>query len=438
MKRFLLFAFLFMGSLWGQTMTVIQSNNPALGMTQDNPQLRGGRTIRIEGLPTGYEWPHWDYWLQRGNQKSSVGLLLFNGDVTGPSSVGPANLQVNSGNAYADIHEPIKLIVSCDLGTIRLREERWIRADCFKRPCPGDEPVEPPVPANRYVYLENDNIEIRFDLRACGAIDFISVQDGPNLVDSDDNGRLIQVDTMPNKACCEDNPWPDILYRRVSTPTQGGAYKQLPNWPISYEVSGDTFRATCRLINYWDVDSEVTPYRLTWTVELEDDSVKLNGEIFHNEATPQRVELASIWWFGSDYFQEIPEYPRWPVDQAFLETDSIRLDGIEFKATGKPILFWTNESTGDFSFDLHRPPGHTLTSGYRWWVQRDIAKDDYVTISAELDFSGMLEEEPPLDPERLQKVHAALIALIRELGHKKVIDLVTFTEFYNEELEKQK
>lgn len=296
--------------------------------------------------------------------------------------------------------------------------------------CPP-ECQEPEPPVNRYVYLENDDVEVRFDLRACGAVDWISLDGGPNLVDNDDNGRLVQVDLMPAKACCEDNSWPEIAHRRKSTPTQGGGYRQEPNWPLTYDITSDTFHAKCRMIEYWDPGSEATPYLLDWTVKLTDTSLQLSAILSHDESEPQRVEIATLWWY-SDHFDQIPEFERWPIDRNFIEGNSIDLGSVKFSGEGRAIVAWVDETTGESSFETQRPDNSTLMTGWRAWPERTITKDESVEIRAAITFVPQDVEQPRL---RIIRIEASLNALIRTLCADHGMDCDKYEQFLQEELE---
>jgi hypothetical protein len=375
-------------------------------------------------------------------------MLLFNGDVLNQDAglVGPANLTIRSGNAFADVGEPVLLVVECTLGDIHLREERWVRADCFMDVCSGDpvpdpepdpDPIPLPDPGNdfRYYTIENDFLQVRADLRACGMIDSIVPEEGVEVVDGADNGRGLQFDMSTSEPCVEcKQRWPDIPHRWTETPTQGGSYRQEANWPITFTANSTTsYTTTCKLIDYWDPNTVDSGWRLEWTAELVGPILSIHATLTNAEKkviseesrcaickqTPQfcpagciedprrYVEVASTWWFANkDWITEIPDLPRWVADAHFVNENPIYLNGVEYggaeHSQEKMILSWiVDGETGEGNQSLTQPEGTvSLMSGVRWFPRRVISETEGLHYSQYLDFTDVIDPvDPDPDPE---------------------------------------
>lgn len=273
---------------------------------------------------------------------------------------------------------------------------------------------EPAIPEERYVTIKN----VRFDLQYCGGIDRLII-DGVNLVDASDNGRLIQVDAGTGEPCCSSNPWPNIPHRRIETPTQGGGYQQEPNWPIEWEVEGDTFRAKCRMIDYWSTDSRVTDYVLDYEVTVGDEGLHIQASI------EPEVRLTTIWFFNKAT-QVMPDYERWDVDQAFVLTPHIDMDGVVFGgATDKMVMAWPDRDTGSLILQRTKPEeADSLMTAVRYFDSSEASA--FITFPA---------DEPILDPNQVDRIEAILRATLRILTEDGIVDPERFYKYYNEELE---
>lgn len=312
---------------------------------------------------------------------------------------------------------------------------------------------EPTKPDRQFVYLDNSYLGITIDLHRGGAVSGLHLKDsngddGENLVDDTDNGRLIQCDCGTGKPAVnhELNLWTDIPHREVETPTQGGGWDQRPNYVRNYEATQHYFTCTANLIDYWSVgpngewEAVRTKYELNWTVTLTGPRLELRAKI-----TPKPPRHITIWWFAKG-FNLFNNKHRWESNPAFQDVRSSalfvnHLQGWVDMTTpqGRILAMWlVDESTGASANVDDRPPNAEIAeTGVRVW--------DSDTAELTLDFSNMFEgaEEPEQPPvvDYEKKNHAALRALLRTLGPENEDGVLTqkgmevFKRFYEQELE---
>jgi len=427
-------------------------------MTKEHPQVRGGRELWVRGLPTGDDFPDFGkftYYLEHDGRKSVASMQTMNDDVSNreEGTVGPANLQVRSGNVFADVHEPVLLVVMWEDTNGRgysLRQERWIRADLFK-----DEPEElgpGPETESTFHVLHNEYLEVRLDKRWGGAINGLYLAgDERNYVDSHDNGRLIQVDCSDGSKCAnwDKNPWTDIPHRDLLSATQGGSTWREPNWPLEVLTETDTlFHCRTRLADYWGVGPN-GERKTQWTEYILDWQVRLSGKklsLYANVEGGVRPKTATIWWFAKG-FKEFSPTHRWESNPAFDAKEDIGV-GIATDGTwdkwvaissdsGRALAHWLMDAEGNCANVDEAPEGAiSAECGIRDWNTRE--------VSMELDFSDVIdgaEPEPEPIPEPILEVDYAkennviLRALLREFGEEglKLYDKDRFARFYEQE-----
>lgn len=303
--------------------------------------------------------------------------------------------------------------------TIQEFEDTYVKEEI---PEPG------PTPTERYIYLENEFVELRIDLKYGGAISGVWVSGSTsNILDTYDNGREIQADmqTGGSAANWEKAPWSDPA-KRLLMPTQGGSVWQEPNYPLSYESTENSFHCTTRLMDYWGVGpngehvGQPTSWILDWTVTLEDKKIRAVAK-YIGPSIPNNTSIACF----TKGFNEMEADPRWSADLNFKDSNTIKLktkDGRYMILTGPSggrfSARWLLDNSGVYSRD-NISPVDTIASvnGIRVWGKTQ--------VELLVDLSGMVEGSVPVSSDF--SIEAAL---------KAILDGLQFWDRYDHHLNK--